>query len=67
MDFDSLNGMVDVVYVEALWPEGSGEPTAVGVTVNSGNIGAERVDWWGESPPYTVFLPINRVEFSDAD
>lgn len=58
-----LYGTVDVVYIEAVLPEGSGEPTAVGVTVHSGDNGARRVQ---ARLPYTVFLPFNRIEFVDA-
>ena len=66
MRFDSFNGMVDVVYVKALWPEGSGEPTAIGVTVNSANVGDVLIKMSREGPPHTVYLPIDRVEFVDA-
>ena len=61
---DHLYGTVDVVYVAAVLPEGSGEPTAVGVTVHSGDFAGRKVvvQW-----PFTVFLPIGRVEFTDAD
>ena len=61
---DILYGRVDVVYVAAVLPEGSGEPTAIGVTVHSGDFGGRKVRWqW----PDTVFLPIGRVEFIDAE
>ena len=62
---DHLFGTVDVVYVEAVLPEGSGEPTAVGVTVHSGAFAKDwqlQVVQWHD----TVFLPINRVKFIDA-
>ena len=61
---DHFYGTVDVVYIAAVLPEGSGEPTAVGVTVHSGDFGGRKVRvQWG----YTVFLPIGRVEFIDAE
>ena len=66
MRFDNFYGTVDVVYIEALLPEGSGETTAVGVTVHAGDIGGVRAALRGDMP-YTVFLPIGRVQFTEAD
>lgn len=60
---DRLYGTIDVAYVEAVLPEGSGAPTVFGVTVHSGDIGQQRLPMQIETP---VFLPANRVEFIDA-
>ena len=62
---DTLLGTVDVVYVEALLPEGSGEATAVGVTVHSGFF-HDDLHWVRLQPSETIYLPIGRVNFREA-
>ena len=63
---DTLYGTVDVTYVEAVLPEGSGEATAIGVTVHSGLFNDEkRQIWVNLHLPATVYLPIGRVNFID--
>lgn len=63
---DRLYGTVDVVYIAAILPEGSGEPTAVGVTVHSGDSGEIDARRFRVHLPYTVFLPIGRATLIDA-
>ena len=57
---NKIYGTVDVVYVEAVMPEGSGEPTVYGVTVHTGQFGFRQLPLQIEE---TVFIPANRVEF----